>query len=116
MWTAGTGTGPAVRSSRQLDVLADGAEDLADRRAQEEQGEDRHDGDEGEDQRVLRETLAFLVAIEQSNKCGKHGGPVPPFPRDPPNRLMHPPMRESDGRRRSRRPCGTLDGGLGSVN
>src|SRR3954452_16958284 len=79
----------------RLDVLADRAENLADRCAQEEQGEDRHDGDEGEDQRVLRETLAFLVAIEKSNKSGKHGGPVPPSLRDPPNRNELPPMRES---------------------
>src|SRR3954464_1993743 len=88
MWTAGTGTGPAVRSSRQLDVLTDRAEDLADRRAQEEQGEDRHDGDEGEDQRVLRETLAFLVAIEESDESSKHWCSLPPSLRDVPRKSV----------------------------
>src|SRR5436190_2174929 len=66
------GTQPAA-VGRQLDVLADGAEDLADRRAQEEQGEDRHDRDEGEDQRVLRETLAFLVTPESAEERGDEG-------------------------------------------
>jgi len=55
-----------------LDGRADGAQDPADLRAQEDQGDDRHDRDEGEDQRVLRETLAFLVIpVKEIDDCGK---------------------------------------------
>ena len=35
--------------------------------AQEDEGDDRDDGDEREDQRVLGETLAFLVTIEKAS-------------------------------------------------
>src|SRR5689334_16939943 len=48
----------------RLDRVADGAQDLADLAAQEDQGDDRDDRDEREDQRVLRETLAILVAAD----------------------------------------------------
>ena len=50
-------------------VLADVAEDVRDDRAQEEQGDDHDDRDEGEKQTVLNEGLAFLVvALETSQK------------------------------------------------
>src|SRR6185295_5578289 len=68
---------PAVRFTYSrcrvvLDGRADGAKDPADLRAQEDQGDDRHDRDEGEDQRVLRETLAFLVIpVKEIDDCGK---------------------------------------------
>src|SRR5438552_3813814 len=65
--------GSSVWRKRGLDRAADRAEDLADLTAQEDQGDDRNDRDEGEDQRVLGETLAFLVATERSNKSVKHG-------------------------------------------
>src|SRR5712691_879826 len=52
-----------------LDRVTDGAEDLADLAAQEDEGHDRHDRDEGEDQRVLGEALAFLVTIEEVHDC-----------------------------------------------
>src|SRR5215211_4384919 len=48
-----------------LDRLADRAQDRLDVAAQENEGDDRDDRDEGEDQRVLRETLAFLVAAKR---------------------------------------------------
>src|SRR5674536_17398 len=48
-----------------LDRAADGAEDRADLAAEEDQGDDRHDRDEGEDQCVLGEPLALLVANEE---------------------------------------------------
>src|SRR5207253_215050 len=57
----------------QLDRVADLAEDRADRGAQEEQGDDRNDRDEGEDQRVLRETLAFLVTSKDAEERGNEG-------------------------------------------
>src|SRR5512135_2408737 len=50
-----------------------GGTDDDDRAAQVDQGEDRDDGDEGEDQRVLRETLAFLVTPEGSEERGDEG-------------------------------------------
>jgi hypothetical protein len=69
----GTG-GPVCLSECRvvLDGRADGAQDLADLRAQEDQGDDRHDRDEGEDQRVLGETLAFLVIpVKEVDDCGE---------------------------------------------
>src|SRR4026207_79768 len=59
--------------SAVLDRRSYGAEDAADRAAQEEQGHDRNDRDEGEDQRVLRETLAFLVAPQRREERGEEG-------------------------------------------
>ena len=44
-----------------LQVVADVLEDLAHDRAQEEQGDDHDDRDEGQEQTVLNESLAFLV-------------------------------------------------------
>ena len=50
-------------------LVADVLEDLAHDRAQEEQGDDHDDRDEGEKQTVLNESLAFLVlALETSQK------------------------------------------------
>ena len=40
---------------------------------QEDQRDDRHDGDEGEDQRVLRETLAVLVTPERREELIDEG-------------------------------------------
>src|SRR2546425_5811842 len=71
----------ARRSSevRELDAGTDGAEDVADGAAQEQEGHDRNDRDEGEDQRVLRETLTFLVTPQRAEDRGEegHGGPPP---------------------------------------
>jgi len=50
--------------STGLDRAADGAQDLADLAAQEDEGDDRDDRDEREDQRVLGETLALVIAME----------------------------------------------------
>src|SRR5690242_21713704 len=68
---AGNGTTAGLRSlgGRSigrvgLDRVAHRAQDLADLAAQEDQGDDRDDRDEREDQRVLRETLAILVAAD----------------------------------------------------
>ena len=47
----------AFRSARTLDGVADVAQDVADLAAEEEQCEDRDDGDQGQDERVLREPL-----------------------------------------------------------
>src|SRR5688572_19595174 len=54
--------GPAVVGGSRLDRAADRAQDLADLAAQEDEGNDRDDRDEGEDQRVLREALAIFAA------------------------------------------------------
>src|SRR5919206_2694258 len=78
---------PAERAGRGrysgLDGVADRAEDLAHLLTQEDQGDDRHDRDEGEDQRVLRETLAFLVVpVEEVDECQvelDHAGSVSPL-------------------------------------
>src|SRR4051794_12837663 len=70
-WVIGTSRPAGSR----LDRGANRAEDRADRAAQEEQGDDRHDRDEGEDQRVLRETLAFLVPTKggEERRDAGHG-------------------------------------------
>ena len=57
-----------------LDGAADRAEDLADLAAQEDEGDDRNDGDQGEDQCVLGKTLAVLVPTEESDESVKHEG------------------------------------------
>ena len=46
----------------RLDRVADRAQDRADLAAEEDEGDDRDDRDEGEDQRVLGETLTFVVS------------------------------------------------------
>src|SRR5437868_1651967 len=60
-------------AAHRLELAADRAELVADLAAQEDEGDDRDDRDEGEDQRVLREALAFLVLAEGSDECVKHG-------------------------------------------
>ena len=76
----------ALLIALKLDRRADHAERLADLAAQEDEGDDRDDGDEREDQGVLRETLAFLVTIEEIHN-GKidrgHDVEVPPFFQSP---------------------------------
>ena len=47
------------------DRLPDGAQELADIAAKEDQGDDRDDGDEGEDECVFGEALTLLVANEE---------------------------------------------------
>ena len=59
-----------IAESVGLDRVADRAQDRADLAAQEDQGDDRDDRDEGEDQRVLGETLAFLVAAKRGEDRG----------------------------------------------
>src|SRR5207249_9042362 len=84
-----------------LDGVADVAEDLADAAAQEDQGDDRHDGDEGEDQRVLRETLAVLVATEGCDESGeiRHGFKDLLSTRSPPLRHAGGGCRETESTR-----------------
>src|SRR6476469_173305 len=65
---AGSAGGGSRSVSLRLDGVADRAEDLADLAAQEDQGDDRDDRDEGEDQRVLGETLAFLVPTKRGEE------------------------------------------------
>ena len=48
-----------------LDRRTDRAEDVADRAAKEQEGNDGNDRDEGEYQSLLRETLAFVVTPER---------------------------------------------------
>ena len=54
----------AGRSRLGLERVAEFAQDRADLSAEEEQRDDREDRDQGKDQRVLRESLALLVAME----------------------------------------------------
>ena len=119
---------PAARSTgaELLDRVADGREDRRDLAAQEDQGDDRDDRDEREDQRVLRETLAFLVAVRKDEMSPDRyaiGGSPPfleesPAPRElvgpqDPERMRRRPAQSGDatGRssdrngRRARRPC-----------
>ena len=56
-----------VRDS-ELDRVPHVAQDAADLIAQEDEGNDRDDRDEGEDQRVLREALAFLVTTDRGEQ------------------------------------------------
>src|SRR5919108_5938894 len=79
----GTGRGGRVLPGRQLPRVvergADVLEQLANDRAQEDQGDDHDDGDEGEQQTVLDERLAFLIilAVEPRKKSAdelKHVG------------------------------------------
>ena len=58
-----------------LDGAADRMQDARDLAAEEDEGDDCHDRDERKDQRVLRETLTFLVGAEEIDECGKerHG-------------------------------------------
>src|SRR5690606_19293189 len=69
-----------------VQVLADVLEDLTDDRAQEEQGDDHNDRDEGEQQAVLDERLPLLVvtleARQKSADEGDHVVAVPPFRED----------------------------------
>ena len=58
--------GPRSAIGARLDRVADRAQDRADLAAQEDEGDDRDDRDEGEDQRVLGETLAFVVVAERT--------------------------------------------------
>src|SRR6187455_664014 len=58
------GTGGRRSDRLGLDRVADRLQDRADLPAQEDEGDDRDDRDQSEDQRVLRETLAILVAAD----------------------------------------------------
>jgi hypothetical protein len=61
--------GPFDAETDVLDGRADHAEDLADLATKEQKRNDRDDGDQGEDQRVLGETLAFLIiTLERSDE------------------------------------------------
>src|SRR5450759_3022885 len=66
--------------SRGLNRRADGAQNLADRAAQEELGDERDDRDESEDQRVFGEALAVLVVAAKrgENPADDGHGPSPP--------------------------------------
>src|SRR5918997_1434772 len=58
---------PAV-TDRDLDGRADLAQDRADLAAEEDQGDDRDDRDQGEDQCVLGQALALLVAADRGEE------------------------------------------------
>ena len=65
---------------RDLDRVADVAEDAGDLAAQEDQCDDRDDRDQGEDQGVLGQALALLVMREERDECvqKRHGSGSPP--------------------------------------
>ena len=54
-----------LKSVLAVQVVADVLEDLAHDRAQEEQGDDHDDRNEGQEQTVLNESLAFLVLVAE---------------------------------------------------
>src|SRR6266480_4231750 len=54
-----------------LDRVADLAQDRADLRAKEDEGDDRDDRNQSEDQRVLGETLTLFVFPEGRDKSGE---------------------------------------------
>jgi hypothetical protein len=59
-----------------LHRATDLAQEGRDGTAQEEQGDDRDDRDEGEDQDVFSQTLAFVPGAKRCNECGdevRHG-------------------------------------------
>ena len=66
-------SGPRSRLVTRLDRATDLAQDRGDLAAQEDEGDDRDDRDEGEDQRVLREALAFLVPTKRGEERAKNG-------------------------------------------
>src|SRR5712691_8174002 len=82
----------------ELDRATDLAEDRADLVAQEDQGDDRNDRDEGEDQRVLRETLAFLVPTNRGeelvNECHAAASWMSTHPRARARPIIALPSRE----------------------
>jgi hypothetical protein len=71
---------------RALQVRTDVLENLAHDRAQEDQGDDHDDGNKGEKQTVLNESLAFLIlAPKLREKIAdelKHMRAGPPFLKD----------------------------------
>jgi hypothetical protein len=73
-------------ASLSLQVPTYVLEDLAHDRAQEEQGNDHDDGNQGEEQTVLNESLAFLIlAPKLREKIAdelKHMRAGPPFLKD----------------------------------
>src|SRR5260221_5005118 len=70
----------SIDRESQLDGRTDGAEDPADRSAEEDQRDDRDDRDERQDERVFREALAiFVFAIEEIHEC-KGETHMPPYP------------------------------------
>jgi len=78
-----------------LQVLAHVLEDLANDRAEEDEGHDHNDRDEGQKQTVLDERLAFLILAAETGKKSadelKHSFAIPPFlgdlPRQPKERI-----------------------------
>ena len=85
------------RRSRRvvLDRAADLAQDRADLVAQEDQRDDRDDGDEREDQRVLGEALALLVAAKRREERVDelHGEQLSWMNASPKSRCPHRPAR-----------------------
>src|SRR5258707_14024198 len=77
----GTGScSVSIDRESQLDGRTDGAEDPADRSAEEDQRDDRDDRDERQDERVFREALAiFVFAIEEIHES-KGETHMPPYP------------------------------------
>src|SRR6186997_3059023 len=85
------GNGGLDRERDRLDRVADGAQDLADLAAQEDEGDDRNDRDEGEDQRIFGKTLAVLVAMDELHdaKIKRSHRRVTSFPQSSP--MWRPP-------------------------
>jgi hypothetical protein len=79
------GIGVALKPNL-LEVLGDVAEDLAHDRAKEQKGHDHDDRNQGQEQTVLNEGLAFLILPREASKKSadelKHALQVPPFLED----------------------------------
>src|SRR6266498_2941969 len=65
---------PQVWRFRQLNRVADVAEDLADPATKEDEGDDRDDRDQCEDECVFRESLAVLVTMEPGGNLEHQAG------------------------------------------
>src|SRR6266436_3824353 len=91
----------------RLDRVAHVAQDRRDLAAQENEGNDRDDGDQGEDQGVLSEALALFVATDGRDESRQFGHvTAPPFRRSPrkfPRNVLEAVSRP--GRGRSCRPA-----------
>src|SRR5579862_4579823 len=81
----GIGRSPSTREGllswsgrwSRLDRVADVAQDRADLAAQEEQGNDRDDRDQGQDEGVLGEALAVFGRRQSRDHVSNHSTPVP---------------------------------------
>ena len=85
-------SGVQARQRRSGQAGADVLEDAAHDRAEEDEGDDHDNRDQGQKQTVLDERLAFLIlAAETSEKSAdelKHSFAIPPFLGDLPAQRM----------------------------